>query len=255
VVNARNAMPHGGRLRLSAAPVVAPTGDGGLERGVVIHVADTGHGIEPEMLARIFEPFFTTDEFGRGTGMGLAMVDGFVRQSGGRVEVESTVGRGTAFTIWLPAVDPAPAGAAPEEPGTPLPLRVSAGSADPVAATVLLVEDEASIREVAQRMLSLAGYDVLAAGSGEEAIAVAGAHDGPIDVLFTDVVMPGMGGPAVAEALAATRPTLRVVLTSGYAEDDVTRRGIVMGQHRFLPKPYRLDELVETLADVLRDPA
>jgi PAS domain S-box-containing protein len=218
VVNARDAMPKGGRLTIelaeaelggravAAAPGVAPG------RFVRLTVADTGHGMTPEVRARIFEPFFTTKPPGRGTGLGLATVFGVVRQSGGLIEVETAPGGGTRFDLFFPWADLEPsilsASPPPAEPS----------ESKPGHETILLVEDEAGLRRLAERALSALGYRVLAAGSGEEALRAAAEHHGAIHLLLTDLVMPGMGGAELAAALRPLRNGLRVLFMSGYAE-------------------------------------
>jgi CheY-like chemotaxis protein len=238
VVNARNAMPEGGEIVVAAD---VREGDGErVEHGrwVVVAVRDTGTGIAPEVLDRIFEPFFTTDEFGRGTGLGLAVVDGFVRQSSGHVTVATEPGRGSAFELWLP-VHVAPEH--PEAPDMAMPTAVRVASRP---LTILVAEDEAVVRAIVRRGLALAGHRVLLASSGQEALDVAARFDGPIDVLLSDVVMPGIRGPQLAEAMRRARPGIRVVLASGYTEDEVTRRGILVGAEAFLAKPYSMETLL-----------
>ena len=239
VVNARNAMPDGGDIRVR---VDVRAGDG--ERvpegdWVVVSVRDTGTGMAPELVGRIFEPFFTTGEFGHGTGLGLAVVDGFVRQSSGHVRVDSAPGEGSTFELWLPAHVPMAA-----EDAWPVPAFVVAPRARTTALTVLVAEDEAVIRAVVRRGLAGAGHRVLLASSGQEALEVAARFGGIIDVLLSDVVMPGIRGPQLAEELRRTRPGIRVVLASGYTEHDVTRRGIMLGGEVFLSKPYSIDALL-----------
>ena len=250
VVNARDAMPSGGVITLTVRPASAaelpdpdeaeavdsPVEPCGL---VVVEVGDSGLGMTEEVRARAFEPFFTTKAVGRGTGLGLAMVDGFIRQSGGFVRVDTTPGAGTRIALVLPVANDEP-----DEPRVAPPL-----SAPPEATLVaLVVEDEPSIRLLAARTLRAAGHHVLEAASGEEALMLARAHGGRIDVLFTDVVMPGISGPSLATALAHRYPGLRVVLTSGYTESEVARRGLAVASGVFLRKPYAPADLVAALA-------
>jgi signal transduction histidine kinase/ActR/RegA family two-component response regulator len=213
VINARDAMPDGGRLRVSARAATvldAARPSPSLEPGpyVVIAVSDSGHGMDDETRARIFEPFFTTKEMGHGTGLGLATVYGIVTQHGGAVTVESRPGEGATFTVWLPRTERRP-------------LRDTQVRADVLPAagqTVLLVEDEAALRELASLILRQAGFVVLEAADGDEATALAARHPGRIDLLLSDVVMPGPDGFEVARRLRASRPDLAVAFMSGYSE-------------------------------------
>ena len=253
VVNARNAMPDGGSIRITVERIT-DGGREGLAAGpwVVLGVADTGTGMTAEVASRIFEPFYTTRDHGEGTGLGLAMVDGFIRQSGGEIRVVSRVGRGTTFRIFLPALTVA---AGDELRG---PVAEPAADAAPSTAsdvnggaTILVVEDEPILRTLAHRALTRAGYHVLLAGDGDEALRFATSFSGRIDLLFSDVVMPGLRGSSLAEALRGSRPEIRVLLTSGYTEDDVMRRGIILGRDGFLPKPYTPQALTSAVAEVL----
>ena len=246
-VNARDAMPRGGRLtlethagELDAArclehPGMAPG------RYARLAVRDTGAGMSPEVRQRIFEPFFTTKPAGAGTGLGLATVHGIVAQSGGRIEVESEPGRGTCFTILLPSVD-APAPAAEQRPA-PAPARGRE--------TILLVEDEEGVRRIARIALESRGYRVLGAANGRAAVAVADQHGDEIDLLVTDLVMPGMSGRELADELRARRPELKVLFISGYVEDALARHGIVEEVVAFLHKPFSLAELAGKVREVL----
>jgi PAS domain S-box-containing protein len=228
VSNARDAMPSGGTLRLTIEP---PDPDDALpvDGWTALVVADTGSGIQPDMLPHVFEPFYRPrgDEH---LGLGLAMVHGVIEQSGGRIRLTSSPGHGTAFRILLPL--------APEQPDEP------ARSADPAPrsrsgpATILVVEDEEVLRVVARRILESRGHRVLLAAGGDEALQIAAAHEGRIDLLFADVVMPGLRGTGLAAALLRLRPEMKVLLPSGYAEDDTVRRGITSAGGEFLAKPY-----------------
>jgi PAS domain S-box-containing protein len=243
-VNARNAMPDGGRLRIGVrlachgVPDGPPDGD-----WAVISVVDSGVGMSPDVASRIFEPFYTTRGEGQGTGLGLAMVEGFMRQSGGEVRVASSLGRGTTFWLWLPA-------AAGQQPSVTAESKPSPSEAPAASArTVLVVEDEPVLRRLAERALERAGHRVLIAADGEEALRAADAHPEPIDLLFSDVVMPGMRGPALATQLRRQRPELRILLTSGYTEEVLERSD---GEaHPFLAKPYTPDQLRIKVAEVL----
>jgi PAS domain S-box-containing protein len=246
-VNARDAMADGGRLRIETRNVdlEAPPA-GGQEpmapgRYVMMAVSDSGHGIPPADLPFVFEPFFTTKEPGKGTGLGLAMVYGVVKQAGGYVFVYSEVGQGTTFKVYLPRVDE-PAAADPPE--APAPSRGSE--------TILLVEDETSLRAIAREILEEHGYRILEAERGDEALAVARRHAEPIHLLLTDVVMPGMNGRALAEALVAERPSLRVLYMSGYTDDVIADRGVLEPGTRLLMKPFTAAALLRRVHEALR---
>jgi CheY-like chemotaxis protein len=246
-VNARDAMADGGRLRIETRNVdlEAPPA-GGQEpmapgRYVMMAVSDSGHGIPPADLPFVFEPFFTTKEPGKGTGLGLAMVYGVVKQAGGYVFLYSEVGQGTTFKVYLPRVDE-PAAADPPE--APAPSRGSE--------TILLVEDETSLRAIAREILEEHGYRILEAERGDEALAVARRHAEPIHLLLTDVVMPGMNGRALAEALVAERPSLRVLYMSGYTDDVIADRGVLEPGTRLLMKPFTAAALLRRVHEALR---
>ncbi len=250
MVNARDAMPTGGKLTIatrnvelerSSTPVDAEVHVG---PSVLLAVTDTGCGMDEATKARIFEPFFTTKEVGKGTGLGLATVYGIVKQSGGSIEVDSTPGQGTTFKIYLPrpAREVAPANGASSERQI-----IPRGNG-----TVLLVEDEEAIRSLASLALRSAGYSVVEARDGEEALAVSEGHRGLIDLLVTDVVMPKLNGRQLADRLASTRPTLRVLYMSGYTDDAVLRYGV----HRnagmaLLQKPFTPIVLARKAHEVL----
>jgi CheY-like chemotaxis protein len=201
--------------------------------------------MSPEVRARIFEPFFTTKGVGRGTGLGLAVVHGVVSQSGGHIEVDSEPGGGMSFKIYLPRAEPGvqPAKTVAEVPVSPR------GSE-----TVLVVEDEEAVREVSRRILARGGYAVLEARDGHEALRVAAQHRGPIHLLLTDVVMPGMGGRQLAEQLSALQPAMKVLYVSGYPDDAVLRHGVREGEVHFLPKPVSPSVLAQKVRDVLDGP-
>ncbi len=248
-VNARDAMPAGGRLLLelrnadvaaSAASDAVPPG-----RYVVLAVSDTGVGMDPETRARVFEPFFTTKEPGRGTGLGLATVYGIVRQSDGHIAVHSEPGRGTRFELYLPRAD---------TPAAPLPAPPPRPPLPATPACILIVEDQRAVRGIMHQILTRRGYHVLSAASGEEALAVARSHPAPIDLLLTDVVMPGMSGPDLARSLAELRPATRVLFTSGYTDDALLRHGIVAAEVDYLEKPFTPDSLTRTVRRVLEAP-
>jgi CheY-like chemotaxis protein len=247
-VNARDAMPTGGTLavRTANAEVAADHAPPGVKPGqfVVLTVSDTGTGMTDEVRAHIFEPFFTTKEVGQGTGLGLATVHGIVEQSGGFVEVESRPGEGATFRVYLPQAAKAGGG--------------GSSHVEPAAArgteTVLLVEDEPAVRALAARVLRQKGYAVLEAGGGREAVAAARAHRGRVHLLVTDVVMPGQGGRALAEALRADNPELRVLFVSGYTDDAMVRHGILADRVHFLQKPFTPAALAAKVREVLDAP-
>jgi two-component system cell cycle sensor histidine kinase/response regulator CckA len=240
-LNARDAMPTGGTLRVGTEPRVltAPvaTSHTVVEPGrwVCITVADTGIGIAPELLHRNFEPFFTTKA--TGTGLGLGTVYGIVRQSGGVITVESTLGDGTAFTVWLPAV---------EERAEPA-AKSARVSGERGQGTVLVVDDEAAVRSVLDRALRSFGYSVLLAADGDEAVAKARHHSGVIDLVLSDVAMPGMNGVEVLERLRELRPTARQMLMSGFAESPEAHAVLVRGEIGFLAKPFSIAQLSEAV--------
>jgi len=235
-VNARDAMPRGGRLEVSTANVQDAGG-----RSVLLSVRDTGCGMTPEVKAHLFEPFFTTKPKGKGTGLGLAVVHGIVSKHGGRIEVESEPGLGTTLRVYLPRVD-ALVDAAPKAEAQALPGGT---------ATLLIVEDDDGVRGVAARSLERLGYRVLVARGGAEALAAADEHDGPIDLLLTDVVMPGQDGRELAADLWARRPDLRTLFMSGYTGEKLDDRGILESGAAFLPKPFTLGALALKVREVL----
>jgi two-component system, cell cycle sensor histidine kinase and response regulator CckA len=233
-VNARDAMPAGGLLRIETANAELGAGPAARHeytvpgRYVMLAVSDAGCGIEKEMLSKIFEPFFTTKEEGKGTGLGLAMVYGIVKQAGGYVWVYSEVGQGTTFKIYLPRVGEAVVAPEVQEPSMPLKGWE----------TILLVEDESSLRALAREILEDHGYLVIEAIGANEAIEIARRHPEPIHLLVTDVVMPGMNGRGVAEALVAARPGLRVLYVSGYTDDVLAHSGVLAPGTLLLEKPF-----------------
>jgi PAS domain S-box-containing protein len=245
-VNARDAMPAGGRLTLETRNVElgasAAERHPGLAPGryVALLVGDTGHGMPPEVLEHMFEPFYTTKEQGHGTGLGLATVYGVVTQSGGHVEVESAVGRGTTFKVYLPVAD-----AAEDQPAAP-PAAVR-----PATETILLIEDADALREMVQEILEAEGYRVLAAENAERALAAAASHAGPIALVITDVVMPGMSGPAVAERMQQLRPETRVLFMSGYTDEAIGREGVLDVETHFIQKPFSAEALLRKVREVL----
>jgi two-component system cell cycle sensor histidine kinase/response regulator CckA len=209
---------------------------------VTLAVSDTGTGMTADMQRHIFEPFFTTKERGKGTGLGLATVYGIVQQSDGLVQVSSEVGRGTTVTVSLPEVA-----------GVPEPLA-SVQAAPPSrrgTETILLVEDDSALRALARSILKSKGYRVLSARSRDAALVISQAHSGPIQLMLTDVVMPGMTEPALASQLAASRPAMKTVYMSGYPDETITRRGVLVDGVAFLQKPFTAEALLRKVGEAL----
>jgi two-component system, cell cycle sensor histidine kinase and response regulator CckA len=248
VVNARDAMPNGGEVRISTSNAELTEADAQVypyvEPGdfVVLEVRDTGHGMSREIQDRVFEPFFTTKEQGKGTGLGLSMVYGIVKQSGGYIWLESEPGEGTTFRIYLPRVHEAVGERQPEMPAT----GSVAGSE-----TILLVEDEMAVRVLVRRVLERAGYKVLEAASGPDALALLAARNPDLDLLLTDVVMPGMSGRQLADQLTDAMPGLRVLYMSGYTDEAIVHHGVLEPGVAFLEKPFPPDVLLRRLREVL----
>jgi PAS domain S-box-containing protein len=253
VANARDAMPRGGRLTIRTADVRFAAGSGRGDADVpagsyaLLAVSDQGCGMDARTRARLFEPFFTTKEAGKGTGLGLATVYAIVRQANGHIRVDSELGRGTTFKVYLPH---APVGEAPKP-------RKSAGSPELPrgAETVLLVEDHSSTRALIRSVLQRAGYEVLEARDGEEAVEVGENHGGPVHLLVTDVVLPRISGPQVAAQLSLRWPALRTLYTSGYTEHALNLQGARKAGLAFLPKPFTVQGLACAVRNVLDDPA
>ena len=246
--NARDSMPGGGTLTIETSTVkvdeayvqrhsIVPAGD-----YVLLTVADSGQGIATKDLPHIFEPFFTTKEEGKGTGLGLATVYGIVKQNGGFIWVYSEPEQGTTFKIYLPRVQSLRSEACVTRPAEQSPRGCE---------TVLLVEDEASVRQASRQFLSRSGYNVLEAFDGEDALREAREHDGPIHLMITDVVMPRMSGPALAAKLADDRPDMKVLFVSGYAERTILQHGKIDVTQRFLEKPFSLKMLGRKVREVL----
>jgi PAS domain S-box-containing protein len=248
LVNARDAMPDGGHCSVETSVVEIREGEPRLNldlppgKYVRLIVRDTGTGMSPEVKARVFEPFFTTKERDKGTGLGLATVYGIVRQSGGDLRVESTLGEGSCFDVYLPRV------AATAEPLASRPARRSKPAGSEV---VLLVEDEENIRAPALEILQAQGYRVLAAASGTEALDLAHRHRGSIHLLVTDVIMPGMSGSQLAEQLAGERPGVKVLYISGYPEDAIAGHGVLEPGEFFLQKPFPPSLFLRKIREVL----
>jgi len=245
-VNSRDAMPQGGRLVIHTtvrkfqeetvrSVFSIPAGE-----YVEMSITDSGRGMSPEVQARIFDPFFTTKERGQGSGLGLAMVYGIVKQSGGYIEVQSAVGQGTTFRIWLPTTAEVDVGVA---------SQISSPAKG--AGTILVVEDEETLRQAICESLVLQGYRVLEAPHGEEAIAVIASHSGTIDLLLTDVVMPGMSGVDLIKRVQPSHPTMKLILMSGYANAAVAESGGAGGDIIFLQKPFAQAELAQIVRKLL----
>jgi signal transduction histidine kinase len=244
VVNARDAMPAGGRLLIETAVAVPDDaflqsqGSANPSAYVILSVTDSGPGMSPEVRDRIFEPFFTTKEPGQGTGMGLATVYGIVKQHDGHVLVESSPGKGTVFRIYLPLIEPQQA------PGTGAPLPRG-------TETLLVVEDDESVRDLVRDVLSPLGYQVLVTASGEDALRASDAHQGNIHLLLTDVIMPGMNGRQLAEVLGGRRPGIKALFMSGYTEDVLHTQGMIEHGMALILKPLRPGPLARHVRQVL----
>jgi CheY-like chemotaxis protein len=247
VLNSRDAMPRGGDLVIGAAEMVfggdlaAPIADMAPGSYVSVAVRDSGVGMDEATRARFFEPFFTTKEPGRGTGLGTSMVYGFVRQSGGRVTVESEPGAGTTVTIYLPRVEAAVA--APKQEG---PQTASPGGSE----VIIVVEDETAVRDLVVHVLREAGYDVVEARGAAEALAAAEGREGRIDLVITDIVMPGRNGADLAEELRALYPGILALFISGYPER-LAAEGVRGEGTAFLAKPFAAQTLVRQVRDLL----
>jgi CheY-like chemotaxis protein len=209
----------------------------------MLAVSDTGHGMDAETQSHIFEPFFTTKEAGKGTGLGLSTVYGIVKQSGGYVWVYSEPGRGTTFKIYLPWAPEAGETVQAEKPAP----RLARGRE-----TLLLVEDEPGLRELAQTVLASAGYRVLVASHPQEAVGICEKEAGPIHLMLTDVVMPGMSGRDLADHFAFSKPEMKVLYMSGYTDDAVVDHGVLKEGMNFLQKPFSPDVLLRKVREVLK---
>jgi PAS domain S-box-containing protein len=247
-VNARDAMPEGGQLTIETQNATIDE-DYARQHGVamtpgsyvVLAVSDSGDGMDEATRARIFEPFFTTKGPGKGTGLGLSTVYGIVKQSHGFIWVDSEVGQGTSFKVFLPQVTEAGG------PDPPAPTVVSTSGTE----TILLAEDNAGLRKLATRVLEPAGYTVLGAASGEEALHLLEGHKGAVHLLLSDVVMPGMSGRHLAEQLAQTRPGMKVLYMSGYTSDTIVRHGVLEAHMPLLNKPFSAAALLRKVREVL----
>jgi PAS domain S-box-containing protein len=243
-INARDAMPRGGRLRLATRDAtLGPGGDIAAGEYVALIVQDTGTGIPEDVLPRIFEPFFTTKELGNGTGLGLATVEGIVRQSGGGVHVESQLESGTTFTVWLPRAKPgSPRVSAPAPRSIEQPSRFE---------TLLICDDDDGVRELLVNLLRIRSYHVIEARTGREAIELMRSHPGRIDLLITDLVMPELSGTELAAELRTQQSDLRVLYVSGYTDDERVLEGAIGPRSQFLGKPFLPGELVRAVINAL----
>jgi CheY-like chemotaxis protein len=248
IVNARDAMPAGGKLTIETAN--ATLDDGYCHDHVpcvpgsyiMLAVSDTGTGMDAETQERIFEPFFTTKAAGKGTGLGLSTAYGIVKQSGGNIWVYSELGKGTTFKIYLPRADEAVETETPTGLAKPAPHGTE---------TILLVEDEEQVRQIAQQILTILGYTVLPATNGQEALAVARQHSGTIDLTITDVVMPQLSGRELIERLVPRRPEMKVIFMSGYTDDAIVRHGPLDERLESIQKPFAADAFARKIRSVL----
>ena len=252
VLNARDAMPDGGKLNITTSNVTLDENYARAHTGanpgdyVMLSVSDTGTGMTEEVKARLFEAFFTTKPSGKGTGLGLATCQTIVQQSGGHIDVDSEVGKGTTFKIYFPQVD---------EPLDTDTKFIKAGPLPRGTETLLVVEDEPGVRHLAQRVLENQGYTVLRAMNGQHALHLAQEHKGsPIRLVVTDVIMPLMGGKVMAEWLKTTYPDLKILFTSGYTDDAIAQHGVLDAGVEFLSKPYTPATLVRKVREMLDTP-
>jgi CheY-like chemotaxis protein len=249
VVNARDAMPEGGRLTIETADVDLDESSAQEHLGAtpgayaMLAVTDTGTGMDANVRAHLFEPFFTTKEVGKGTGLGLATVYGIVKQSGGHISVNTEVGRGSSFKVYLPRVHPPPRAAAPAATTRPAAVRGSE--------TVLVVEDDPAVLSLSCRALEAEGYTILCASDGTDALRIVERHGGEIHLLLTDVVMPGMSGRELAEQMAARRAGIRILYMSGYPGDEAIHQGTLVRGNAFLQKPFSPDGLMRKVRETL----
>ncbi|MGO9567917.1 MAG: PAS domain S-box protein [Desulfomonilaceae bacterium] len=247
-VNARDAMPNGGKLILETANVLLDEDycrtHSEVESGayIMLAVSDNGQGMEPETISRIFDPFFTTKEKGVGTGLGLATLYGIVKQHGGHVGVDSQVGRGTIFKVYLPCVEDFIVEVQQSKSSAPRPEGRE---------TVLVVEDEEVVRNLTCEVLDILGYCTLAASDPEQAQALSRSHEGPIHLLLTDVVLPQMDGRSLYQTLSVTRPEMKVLYCSGYTESFIVHHGVLDQGVQFLAKPFTVDSLARKVRDIL----
>jgi PAS domain S-box-containing protein len=247
-VNAKDAMPNGGKLTLETANVDVDESYARSHIGVIpgryvmLSVSDTGVGMAPEVRDQVFEPFFTTKEKGKGTGLGLSTVYGIVKQSEGHIWVYSEPGKGTTFKIYLPRV---------EEAFDEIDERVLIGELPHGSETILVVEDEEGVLKLTIDLLTLHGYKALGARNAEDASRLGEQHKGPIPMMITDIVMPGINGPALYESLASVHPEMKVLYMSGYTEDTIALRGILEKGMNYIQKPFSMEELTQKVRGVL----
>jgi PAS domain S-box-containing protein len=248
-VNARDAMADGGTLTIETANVVLDEAYAAYHVGaqpgehVLLAISDTGMGMDEEVRAHIFEPFFTTKQRGQGTGLGLSTVFGIINQHEGYIWVYSEVGKGTTFKVYFPRAEEAEF----QEPVRSIPLVEDGQGTE----SILIVEDEAAVRELIVRVLKAHGYQVLEARDGPEALQISEQHDGPIDLLLTDVIMPHMNGKELHERLRGPRPEMRVLFISGYTDNAIAHHGVLEPGTRLLPKPFSMEDLIRTVRSVL----
>jgi CheY-like chemotaxis protein len=247
-VNSRDAMPDGGLLTIETSELELTSEYAGRHIGVeagryvLLAVSDNGTGMDAATKARLFEPFFTTKEKGKGTGLGLSIVYGIVKQNGGDILVYSEPGLGTTFKIYLPAVGAAAEPLVPEDKGI---------NAMPATQTILVVEDDPQVRSLTRAMLSRLGYDVVVAESADEALSVISTHQGSLDMLLTDMVMPLMSGTDLANQVQTLRPGIRVLYMSGYTDNDVFGRRVLSPDTPFIQKPFTSAALSRKVREVL----
>jgi CheY-like chemotaxis protein len=247
-INARDAMPDGGEIRVATGSIdlddVAAAASLGLARGryVTISVSDTGVGMAPELLERAFEPFFTTKPLGQGTGLGLSMVYGFAKQSGGQVRIQSKPGNGTSVTLYLPATDSVPA-----NDRRPPETEIDVGDGE----SVLFVEDDASVRMLIRDVLQELGYFPIEAAEPESALPIL-ASDQRIDLMISDVGLPGMNGRQLAEVARKHRPKLPILFITGYAENAAIRAGFLGSNMAMIMKPFAIDSLAAKIGEMTR---
>jgi two-component system cell cycle sensor histidine kinase/response regulator CckA len=268
-VNARDAMPNGGRLTIRTSNVSAEESvrlqRKGMPAGeyVEIEVVDTGTGIAPDVIGKIFDPFYTTKDIGKGTGLGLATVYGFIKQTGGFIYVDSELDKGTTFRIFIPRYVPAaddatqpPEVAAPRLAGPMPPAEEKKGATTDLTGhgTILLVEDEEGLRALNARGLSSRGYTVIEAGNGVEAIDAIERRGGNIDLVVSDVMMPEMDGPTMFKELRKRHPDIKIIFVSGYAEDAFQKSLPDPEKYDFLPKPFTLKQLVAQVKETMGRP-
>jgi CheY-like chemotaxis protein len=248
VINARDAMPSGGRLVIETANVEIGEQDAAIHDGVapgryvMLAVSDSGTGMDAETRRRIFEPFFTTKEKGKGTGLGLSTCYGIVKQSGGCICVYSEVGHGTVFKIYLPRVDARP-DVDVRKPVAPAELRGNE--------TILVIEDDSMVRSAVGRMLTEQGYKVLSAGDGYRAFAIAKLHEKPIELVLSDVIVPGLSGPEAVSRVQQCCPKTKSLFMSGYTDHAILRNGVLEAGMNFIQKPFSPHALAMKVREVL----